>query len=398
MRKRKQFPENIQSIKKIQIVFVIFACIWVYLWLKAGEHQIINGVKLSKTAATFNIAQEKIQGKRGTIFDRNNIPLATTLEVTSVSASPYQIKNAAAAAKLLSPILEISEATLTKKLQEKRQYIWLKRKINDTDAKKIRDLKLPGINAEIEYIRSYPNGSLAGQLLGFVNIDGKGMEGLESAYQSTLAGGKAHFTVQRDARGRRLYMDANGQPTNLNGKDIHLTIDSKIQAATEKALEKAVDKYEGKYGHALVLDAKTGDILAMANYPFFNPNIYNKTPAHLRRNRVALDIYEPGSTLKPILFAAALDANIIDEDTLINCEQGRWKLGKNYIRDDSIRGHDWLTATKVMHYSSNIGVAKIGLKLGAQAYHTHTLHTVGLCVTELWRNLNITYVHMFNIL
>ncbi len=346
---------------------VLFALIWAGLLGRAAWLQLFMGSDLSRLASRQHLAAELERGERGSIYDRNGNLLATSVEAASVYIRPVKVKDVGGTAAKLSRILGIPQTKLRKKLSRKSNFIWIKRQINDRMAAKIRKADLPGVYLTTEYVRLYPNNYLAGQLLGFTGIDGKGLEGLEKEFDGRLAGRKAQFVVQRDASGRRLYLDAMGREMDIRGKDIHLTIDSHLQSITENALAEAVKKYEGRWGSAVVVEVATGDILALANCPRFNPNIFRTSSPDIWRNRAALDVVEPGSTFKPFLIAAALQHGVVTPEKLFDCENGRWELHGKYIKDTHKEG--WLPVHKIMRYSSNIGCAKIGLELGVQNYH-----------------------------
>ena len=175
-------------------------------------------------------------------------------------------------------------------------------------------------------MRLYPNKHLAGQLLGFAGIDGKGLEGIEKEFNDRLAGRKAQFVVQRDASGRRLYLDAMGHEVDVRGKDVHLTIDSHLQSIAENALVDAIKKFEAKWGAAIIVEVATGDILALANCPRFNPNIFRTSSPKIWRDRAALDVVEPGSTMKPFLVAAALETGVVTPEKTLRLRKRKMEV------------------------------------------------------------------------
>jgi cell division protein FtsI (penicillin-binding protein 3) len=359
---------------KLVAVALVFAVIWVLLWGRAAYVQLYLGPKLSAAAGKQNLATEFEVGERGRIYASNNALLATSVESKSVYASPVEIQNPAQTAQTLSQILGGSRKNLVHELASSKGFVWVKRQIEDTEAQAIQKANLPGIHLTSEYRRMYPNRHLGGQVLGFVDVDGKGLEGIESIFDDRMAGGRAKFVVQRDAAGRRLYLDAQGKEMNIRGQDVRLTIDTVVQDAAEQALSEAVTKFNGRSGMAIVVRVETGDILALAHYPFFNSNSPSEYKAAARRNRAALDIFEPGSTMKPFTFASALEQKVIDPNKIFDCENGRWNLRGKTIRDT--HPYRWLSANRVLRYSSNIGTAKIGLSLGAQPFSSY-LHKLG---------------------
>lgn len=354
---------------KIGLVMSLFALALSSLWVRAGWVQLHEGDALLSKASKQSHAAEFEYGERGRIFDRNGQMLATSVEAKSVYARPVEIENPDHVANMLSRALSIPRSQLVKRLKSKKKFVWIKRQITDREALAVTNSDMKGVRLVSEYSRIYPNGHLAGQTLGFVNIDGKGLEGIERVFNERMKPGKAEFVVQRDAKGSRLYLDAQGREMDINGLDVRLTIDTHIQHAAEQALAKSIAKYDARAGIVLVVDVDSGDILAMANQPFFNPNDVKQSKATQRRLRALTDIYEPGSTLKPILFAAALEEKVIEPDTLIDCENGKWKVARRTIRDT--HPEKWLPAHKVLRYSSNIGCAKIGMDMGAGVYYDY---------------------------
>ncbi len=359
---------------KLAGVVVFFALIWVLLWTRAAYVQLFQGPKLEQMASKQNLAAEFELGERGRIYARNGALLATSVETKSVYASPIEVEDAAKTAAALSRILGVPARQIERDLTSKKGFVWIKRQIGDRESQEIAETKMAGVHLTSEFRRMYPNRHSAGQVLGFVGVDGKGLEGIESQFEERMAGGQAQFVVQRDASGRRLYLDAQGREMDIRGMDVRLTIDTVVQDAAELALSEVVTKYNGRSGMAIVVKVDSGEVLALAHYPFFNSNTYSESKAAQRRNRAALDIFEPGSTMKPFVFAAALDAKVIDPNKVIDCEGGKWNLRGKTIRDT--HPYRWLSANRVLRYSSNIGTAKIGLALGAQPLY-NTLRKVG---------------------
>jgi Cell division protein FtsI/penicillin-binding protein 2 len=354
---------------KIGLVAALFALAFVGLWVRTGWVQIHDGGTLLSQASRQSLAAEFEYGERGRIFDRNGEMLATSVEAMSVYARPFEISDLNVASATVAKALHLPLQTVRKRLGSKKKFVWIKRQVSDREAAALSKADIPGIRLVSEFSRIYPNGHLAGQTLGFVDIDGHGLEGIERLFDARMQPGKAEFVVQRDAKGSRLYLDAQGREMNINGLDVRLTLDTHIQHAAEQALANAIAKYEARAGIVLVVEVDSGDILAMANQPFFNPNAVKTSKASQRRLRALTDVYEPGSTMKPFLFAAALEEKIIEHDTLIDCENGRWRVANKTIRDT--HPEKWLPAHKVMRYSSNIGCAKIGMDLGAGAYASY---------------------------
>lgn len=361
------------SLGKGKLAFMggVFALLWLALWSRAGYIQLVKGPSLEARAARQSQVCEVVVGQRGRILDRNGQILATSVEADSVAVQPQNVTDPKRTAALLSKALGMNRAEVDKLLHDKRKFVWIKRQITDREAAIIRQAELPGVELKQGYTRLYPQDHLAGQLLGFVNVDGLGKEGIERAFEDTLAGGTAKIFAQRDATGRRL-LDPEGHEYDVNGRDLTLTIDAHIQALAEQALARVINEYKARYGLALVVDVPTGEVLALANCPFFNPNTYRSSTPIQRRNRAALDILEPGSTMKPLLIASALQEHAITPDEVVDCEMGRYRVGKGIVHDPHPRG--WLSVNQVLRYSSNIGASKIGAALGATKYGDYLKH------------------------
>ncbi len=361
---------------RIKVVSVFFGCFILVLWIRAFYIQVIwRGDLLKKVSSQY--WQTKLAfGNRGEIFSRGKVVLAKSVVLRSVFANPTQIMDARKVADRVSRILNIKRERVYSLLKSRRHFVWIARKIGDREAHLLKEEDLRGIYLTEERSRVYPQGSMAGQLLGFVGIDNHGLEGLEKSFDSYLSGEKQYFKVQRDGKGNILY--APGELTRGRaGKDLILTLDSRIQAITEDALEQGVLENKAKWGGALVVDVPTGQILAWAQYPFFNPNDYRTSSPLIWRNRIALDQFEPGSTIKPLLVASALEERIFKPSSILFCENGRWRFKDVVIRDT--HRHKWLSIAKIVRYSSNIGAAKIALKLGPQKLYAY-FHSLGLGV------------------
>lgn len=360
------FPGKDWQRVRIGTVVILFALAWAGLWGRAAYLQIFEGAKLSSMAQRQHMTTEMVAGHRGNIFDRNGQMLARSVKCLSVGVRPRDIVDCEQSARTLAAILRRPENEILGRLTHGNRFFWLARKIDDAQAEAIRKAGLPGINLTQEYDRVYPTRQMAGQLLGFVGIDDRGLEGLERALDGYLSGTPVKQQVLRDARGRRFYLKTEGQP-DPGGKDVHLTLDMQVQFFAEEALSQAVNSFQAKWGGALVVDVPSGEILAWAQYPFFNPNSYREyTPAQYR-NRLASDALEPGSTFKPFVVAAALEERKVSPDTAVNCEGGKWETRNITIRDTAPRGV--LPVSRVIRYSSNIGMAKIGVMLGSKTLH-----------------------------
>ncbi len=306
---------------RINVVVCIFCLLWVGLWGRAWYLQMVEGPRLADRARRQHMASELVSGRRGMIYDRNGQVLARSVEARSVYAKPQDVEDFLVMANTLGPILGIAPQKLYDELSKsKRRFVWLRRKVDDYTAEAVRKANLPGIGLSKEYDRVYPFKHMAGQLLGFVGLDDKGLEGIERSLEARLGCIPTRQIVQRDAMGRRFYLHEEGQ-TEPRGQDVTLTIDVQMQFIAEEAVARAARDYDARWSGALVVDVPTGDILAWAQYPFFNPNTYRESSPLIYRNRLAADALEPGSTFKPFVMAAALQERKITPNTLIDCER-----------------------------------------------------------------------------
>ena len=368
---RQDPGKNTREYSRVKIGLVLAFCFifWGALWARALQVQVLQGEELAEQANRQYFSQEKIMGKRGEIFDRQGRVLAQSVRSKSVYANPFLMDDIHAQAANLGRILDIDPDSIRVRLGRKSSFVWLDRKISDRVAHEVASADIPGVFIIDEHSRVYPHKHMLGQVLGFVGMDNTGLEGLERSLDERLSGAEMVMIMQRDASGQRFSLMPRQPDQRVDGEDVHLTIDSRIQFHVEQALADAVEKNNGQNGMAMVVHVPTGDILAWANYPFFNPNNFRASSPDIWRNRGATDLIEPGSTLKPFLVAAALEENVTRGDSLYYCEQGQWRLGRNQIKD--VKEYGWLTVNRILRYSSNIGAAKIGKDLGPGALHSY---------------------------
>lgn len=327
--------------------------------------QTARGENLSEMSTKQTARRIKLQAKRGSIVDRRGVEMAVTVEVPSIFVRPREIDNPAQVARLLLPHQSRDYDALLKRIQSKSAFVWLERQTTPASAEAIRLLDIKGVGITTESKRYYPLQERAGQVLGFVNIDGKGLEGLESSMNSTLAGGSFTIDGMRDSRGRTLLMSDFPEFSKFEGDSIVLTLDTRIQRIAEQSLKRAVESSQAKGGYAVVMDAQTGEVLALANTPDFDPNHFGDYTSGDWRLRSVTDTFEPGSIFKPFVLAAALEANTVGLNTSFDTEKGRIKIGRYTIRDSS--PHEILSAAEIMQVSSNIGIYKIAQTIGKKA-------------------------------
>jgi cell division protein FtsI (penicillin-binding protein 3) len=309
-----------------------------------------------------------LMATRGMIVDRNNEPLAISTPVESVAASPADIDLTSEQAVKLARLLEIETAELKRRLADtKREFVYLKRQLPPEQAAKIVELNVPGLFLQREYRRYYPAGEVTAHLIGFTDVDDKGQEALELAFEHSLAGKPGSRRVIKDRRGH-IIEDIESIREPQHGEKLTLSIDARIQYLAFRELRKAVVEQRAKAGGIVVLDAQTGEVLAMANLPSYNPNNRGNLDPRRTRNRVVTDLFEPGSTLKPFTVAVALEAGKVKPDTLIQTSPGYLSIGNRTIHDAHPQGA--LTVSQVIQKSSNVGAAKIALSLSAESMWT----------------------------
>jgi cell division protein FtsI (penicillin-binding protein 3) len=313
------------------------------------------------------------QPKRGIIYDRNYAELAVSLEVASICAHPRRIGSPRATADALSRALKLKRAPLLEKLGSDKSFVWIKRHADPEEVYAVNALGLKGIGFRTESRRFYPLKSLAAQVIGFCGTDGTGLAGIESRHDDVLRGEEETWTVLRDALGRGFITPASASE-GTTGLNLVLTIDKNIQCIAEEALAEGVKAFSAKSGIALVMVPGTGEILAMAHFPRFNPNAFRQYQRWSWRNRVVTDSFEPGSTFKIFLVAAALESGLCTPVSEFYCENGSYRIGRNVVHD--VHPHDTLSLQDILKYSSNIGAAKVGEKVGS-AYLYQKLHDFG---------------------
>ena len=303
----------------------------------------------------------EVSAHRGLITDRNGDPLAVSTPVESVWASPPDVEADAGQVRKLAQILGMGVEEVKNRLFDaSRDFVYLKRHLPPDQAEKVTRMNLPGVSLQREYRRYYPAGEEAAQTLGFTGQDDNGQEGLELAMQERLAGKPGSQRVIKDRRGH-IVEDAGSLQAPKPGSDITLSLDSNVQHLAYRELESAVKQHRAKAGAVVVLDARSGEVLALANYPAYNPNNRSKVGSQAMRNRAIADLFEPGSTMKPFTVATALEQGKVRPETVINTEHGVFTVGNRKIHDS--HPESMLTVAQVIQKSSNVGAAKIALSM-----------------------------------
>jgi cell division protein FtsI (penicillin-binding protein 3) len=361
---RRRSPQRNHG--RLIVAKMMFAVVLLVIGGRAFQLQVLQGSKLMARGQQQHLQESIVLPKRGAVIDRTGEPLALSMESQSVFVRPRRIQDADAVSRKLAEVLNLRVSELREKVISKKPFVWIKRQISSSEAEKMQTLKFEGVGMQHEPNRYYPQGQLAGQLIGFVGRDSEGLEGLELKYNEYMRGETGSAVAERDAHGRRVLVQGIEGLQVPPGGDIHLTLDTAIQHMAEKELEASILKYRAKVGVAIIVEPYTGEVLALANYPAFNPNLYNKQSADQRRNRAVADSFEPGSTFKTVLAAAALEEGIVGKDDLFYCEMGKFPYAGRIINDT--HPHAWLSFSKILQVSSNIGFTKVADKLKKERY------------------------------
>jgi len=333
--------------------------------------QVLQAAELTAKADRQHQTTVSVEGVRGAIVDRHGKVLAMNLEVPSVYGVPTVLDSPARTARELAPLLHVRSEDLERKLRQPRGFVWLARKV-DPDRRHLveRVSSMEGVGVKMEGRRFYPKGPLLSHVLGFAGMDGEGLEGIERRYEKELRGEKRAIVLQKDARGRAVFPKGlSEEPAPAPGHQLVLTIDEVIQYIVEKELEEAVARSRAKSGTAIVLDPGSGALLALAVSPRFNPNAIAGLEPDRWRNRAVADAYEPGSTMKAILAAAAIEEGVMTPTTLVYGEQGRLAVSNTVIHDHEKLG--WMSFAQVVQKSSNVGAAKVGMALGEERLYRY---------------------------
>jgi len=351
---------------RFYLVLGVIASIYLGLMARAAYIQIIEPDMLKKQGDMRSLRVSASDVQRGSIVDRNGYELAISVPVETVWANPKVVlKNKALAKtehwKALAEVLGQDISTLTNRIvsHPNKQFIYLERKVSPTIANYIAKLKIPGIHLRKESKRFYPTGEISAHLVGFTNVDDKGIEGVERVYDDILTGKGGATRFRKDAKGNKieiLSVKKAQQP-----KNVVLSIDQRIQAIAYKELKGAVSAFKATSGSVVVTNVHTGEILAMVNSPSYNPNNRKNVAIHRFRNRAITDVYEPGSTMKPLTVLTGLNFGSIKADTIIDTNPGWMRLGGRRVSDPINRGK--LSITDILVHSSNMGTSKIALSV-----------------------------------
>lgn len=355
--------------KRIEYTVRVLLCIAVVLMGRLFFLQIIDKSDLQAKNLSQVQVDRKLQSPRGTIYDRNGRPLAMSVVTKSLYADPKMIKQSPnEIAELIAPYVTMSKDNIVKSLQEDTAFVWLDRMMEPEKSKAvaqlIKDKNLEGLNFVEESKRYYPNGNLAAQVLGFVGTDDKGLDGLEMVLDDELKGGIQKELVATDRKGNAIFGSVLSKYLPDKGKSVTLTIDASIQFIAERALDKAMEDTGAKHASVIVMDPKTGEILAMANRPTYDPNHYNQGTEEDFKNIAVTNLYEPGSTFKPIIASAALASGKWKLDQVYN-DKGSFVANGHVMQNWNGEGYGPVRLIDILKFSINTGMAEIGTTTGA---------------------------------
>lgn len=350
---------------RFRIVLALLALLVGVIAWRIVDLQVMDQGFLKGQGDARSVRHIPIPAHRGLITDRNGEPLAVSTPVTTLWGNPKELQAARARWPELAKALGQDAAVLSERLQSQasREFMYLVRGLTPEQGQEILDLKIPGVYAQEEFRRFYPAGEVAAHVVGFTDIDDRGREGMELAYDEWLAGVPGKRQVLKDRRGR-LIKDVQVTKNAKPGKAMALSIDLRLQYLAHSELRNVVHEYGAKAASLVMVDVKTGEILAMANQPTYNPNNRRNLQPAAMRNRAMIDVFEPGSTVKPFSIAAALATGKYQPDSVVNTLPGWMRIGRYTIRDVSRGG--MLSLTGILMKSSNVGISKIALDIGAE--------------------------------
>ncbi len=362
---------------RVTLIVVFFGLLASSLIARAVHLQVFNKDFLNEQADTRHLRVEKISAHRGTITDRNGEPLAISTPVDSIWANPKELAPAVDEVPQLARVLGVDSQQLIRRITRSmdKEFLYLKRRLSPEKAKEVLALKLPGVNVQREYRRYYPAGEVSGHLIGFTDIDDDGQEGLELAFNHWLAGEMGAKRVLKDRHGRSVENVESIRPPH-HGKELRTSIDLRIQYVAYRTLKAAIQTHSAESGSIVVLDVQTGEVLAIVNQPTYNPNDRSQFSAERYRNRAITDIFEPGSSIKPLVVAAALESGEYRPSSVIDTAPGYVVVGPKTIEDSRNLGR--ISLTTILARSSNVGATKLAMSLQSdQLWNTMTKFGLG---------------------
>jgi len=358
--------------RRVTALTVAMSVVLGLLLLRLVEVQLVEGGRLQRMAQRQQVATIPLQPHRGRLLDRRGRPLAINIEVPSIYAVPSAIPDRRAFAERTAPILGLSQDDVLRRLPSGRHFAWLARKVPSQVAERIQRLNLGDqIGIRMEDRRTYPNGMLAAHLLGFTGIDSQGLAGIELAYDTTLRGKAGKALAEQDGVGRVLVETQRVVELPQDGADLLLTIDQVIQHITERELDAALARTHARSGSVIIMDPRSGEILALAARPAFDPNTGPDARPELWLNRTVGGVYEPGSTFKVITAAAALDSGVVSPDEKFLCNGSLRVPGGHVIHEAINRKLGWLNLAGIIRQSCNVGAAQVATRLGKPLFYEY---------------------------
>jgi len=359
-----------RSLRRRTIIALIFVEICFALLLyRLFWLQCIDGKELKLRADLQHRKTLCINPRRGAIYDKKGKPLAISTKSYSLYSDPSALVKPELVADSLSPVLGVPKGDILRKFDPEKHFVWLKRQLPEQTAKTIKMHNFKGLDFQEEGKRFYPQGALASHVLGFVGLDNVGLEGIEKKYDAFMRRESNEILTRKDRKGRDL------DPLNVSynrpapGHDLVLTLDSVIQSIVERELQSACEKWNANGGSVIVMNPKTGEILALANYPTYNLNNAFSVDDDSKRNRALIDLYEPGSAFKIITASSVINENLVNPNEIIDCENGEYRVKGHVIHDSG--SHGQLTFREVIEESSNIGTVKIAKRLGKERLYKY---------------------------
>jgi cell division protein FtsI (penicillin-binding protein 3) len=345
------------------VSIALFICFMFFLIAaRSAQLQLLKDDKACVVGRGQHEFEIELLPERGSIKDASGKDLAMSITSHSIYANPSKIENKKEFISKVSDTIKLNKDYLAEKVSSNKSFVWLKRLASEKEKLALQQLNIAGLGFIEEPKRVYPYDHLAGQLLGFTNIDSKGIEGVEYLYDSYLSGKRDKLVLKKDGLGRIIFEDPENIKEEALGYDIVLTIDSHIQHIVDNVLKRNVDSLQAESGLAVVLDSEKGSVLAMSSYPFLDPNNFTESSEVNRKNLPIWKSFEPGSTLKPILVAGAIEEKLVNPKSTFDCEYGMRKVGDSVIND--VHPYNILSVSDVISFSSNICASKIGEKLG----------------------------------
>ena len=378
MNKKVAETEQISFVWRRRAVLLVMLSAIIGLVARAADLQIRDKEFLQNQGDVRHMRTVEVPAYRGAILDKFGEPLAISTPVDSVWVNPKELLADPSYIPQLAKVIGFKVSGLQQKLEQRKEkeFIYLRRRVQPHIAQQVKELNAPGVGLQREYQRYYPAGEITGHVTGFTDIDDNGQEGLELAYDEWLQGDAGAKKVLKDRYGRSVE-DVENIKNPSQGKELQLSIDKRVQYIAYRELKKAVTKHKARSGSAVVLDANSGEILAMVNQPSYNPNNRSEFKGSRYRNRAITDLFEPGSTIKPLAIATALDMGIINPNTRFNTAPGYMRVGKNTIKD--VRNYGMINVKTILAKSSNVGVTKIALRIPPEKM-VNTLFDVGFGV------------------